>query len=78
VSSTNASAVLTGLTQAQAQLLVPGMGVSGTGMPASGTIIGVNSSTGTVTLSGNATATGTPAVTFFPRYDVKGLNSGAL
>jgi hypothetical protein len=78
VASTNASAILTGLTQSQASLIQPGMGVSGTGMPAAGTVIGVNSSTGTVTLSGNATATGTPSVTFFPRYSIKGLQTGAL
>lgn len=78
VATTNASPTVTGLTAAQAQLLQPGMGVTGTGAPAAGTILAVNAVTGTITLSGNATATGTPSFTFFPRYNVKGLLSAAL
>ncbi len=78
VSSTNASAVLTGFTEDQIKAIEPGMGVSGTNMPASGTVIGVNALAKTVTLSGNATGTGTQAVTFFPRYKVKGISAAAI
>lgn len=74
----NASPTITGLTAAQAQALQPGMGVSGTGISAATTVLSVNSSTGVVTLSANATATGTVPLTFFPRYNVKGLQTGAL
>lgn len=77
-STTNASPTVTGLTQAQCDLLQAGMGVSGTGISAGTTIVGINSLTGTITLSANATATGTPALTFFPRYNVKGLYSTTL
>jgi hypothetical protein len=77
--TTNASAVVSGLTPAQAALLMPGMGVTGTGIPASTNIIGVNSTTGTVTLSANATATATlVGLTFFPRVLVEGIFTAAL
>lgn len=76
--TTNASAVITGLTQAQCDLLEPGHGVTGTGIPANTTVIAVNSVAGTVTLSANATATGTVPLTFFPRYRVTGLYTAAL
>lgn len=76
--TTNASPTVTGLSQTQASLLVPGMGVSGTGISAATTILAVNSVTGTVTLSANATATGTPALSFFPRYNIRGISSASL
>lgn len=76
--TTNASPTITGLTQSQVSLLQPGMGVSGTGIPAATTVLAVNSVTGTVTLSANATATGTPALSFFPRYNVRGISSASL
>lgn len=76
--TTNASPTITGLTAAQAQLLQPGMGVSGTGISAATTVLAVNASTGVVTLSANATASGTVPLTFFPRYNIKGLQTGAL
>jgi hypothetical protein len=76
--TTNANAVVTGLTQAQCDLLEPGMGISGTGITGGTTVIAVNSVAGTVTLSANATATGSPALTFFPRYTVRGLYTAAL
>jgi hypothetical protein len=76
---TNANAVLTGLTQAQVQSLMPGMGVSAaSGITAGTTILAVNSVAGTVTLSANATVTQQIAVTFFPRYNVRGLFSATL
>lgn len=76
--TTNASVSVTGLTQAQAATLQPGMGVSGTGITAGTTILAVNYSTGTVTLSAVATASGTVPLTFFPRYNIKGLSSASL
>ena len=76
--TTNSSATVTGLSQAQAQAITPGMGVTGTGIPAATTVLSVNSATGTVVLSANATATGTAALTFFPRYNVKGLFTASL
>lgn len=76
--TTNANATLTGLTQAQAALLQPGMGVTGAGIAANSVIIGVNSTLGTVTLNNNATATGTVAITFFPRIQLDGIESTTL
>lgn len=77
-STTNVSPTITGLTAAQAQTLVPGMGVSGTGISAATNVLAVNSSTGVVTLTANATATGTVPLTFFPRYNIKGISSADL
>jgi len=76
--TTNASATITGLSQSQAALLQPGMGVTGTGIAASSVIIGVNSTLGTVTLNNAATATGTVAITFVPRIQVDGVRSSTL
>jgi hypothetical protein len=76
--TTNTSATITGLTQSQAALLQPGMGVTGTGIQANSTILGVNSTLGTVTLSLAATATGTVALTFFPRIQLEGISSTTL
>lgn len=77
-STTNVSPTITGLTAAQAQTLAPGMGVSGTGITAGTNILAVNSSTGVITLTANATATGTVPLTFFPRYNIKGISSADL
>jgi hypothetical protein len=76
--TTNVSPTITGLTAAQAQTLVPGMGVSGTGISAATNVLAVNSSTGVITLTANATATGTVPLTFFPRYNIKGISSADL
>lgn len=54
-----------------------GMGVTGTGIPASTTVIAVNTVNGTITLSANATATGTAALTFVPRVEIRGLYQAA-
>lgn len=79
VSMTNASPTLTGLTQAQAQTLIPLMGVTAaSGVPAATTLLAVNSVAGTVTMSANATVTQTIACTFFPRYNIKGLFQASL
>jgi hypothetical protein len=76
--TTNASPVISGLTQAQAQLLQPGMGITGTNIPASTTVLNVNSVLGTVTISANATGSAQNAMTFFPRYNIRGLWSAPL
>lgn len=78
VGTTNASPTLTGLTQAQCDTLVAGMGVTGTNISASTTVIAVNGAAGTVTMSANATGTGTVPGTFFPRFTLKGLRMGTL
>lgn len=74
----NASPILTGLTQSQCDSLVAGMGVTGTNIAAAATVLAVNSTLGTVTLSGNSTGSGTVAATFFPRFQLKGLRSATL
>lgn len=80
VTTTNASAVITGLTAAQiaAFQIQVGMGVTGTGIPASTSVIGVDPNTGSVTLSANATASGLASATFFPRIRVDGVRGGTL
>lgn len=78
ITTVNASAVITGLTPTQAATLSPGMGVTGTGIQALTTVLGVNSTAGTVTLSLPATASGTVAGTFFPRIQVEGVRSSTL
>lgn len=60
-----------------AQQIRVGMLVTGTGIPASTTVIAVNSVTGTVTLSANATASGDTALTFQPRVEIRGLYQAA-
>lgn len=84
-STTNGSAVvsLQGIAMSPsqaaraAQAIQPGMQVTGTGIPASTTVIGVNSVTGSITLSANATATGIAALTFNPVIEIRGLYQAA-
>lgn len=76
--TTNASAIITGLSQAVAGQLRPGQGITGTGIPANSFVTSVNYAAGTATLNANATATGTPALTSFPRYQLQGLFSTTL
>ena len=75
--TTNASAVVGGLTPAQCALLTPGMIVTNAVANLQGTtIIAVNIAAGTVTMSGNANATnGAPgvAIAFSPVVNVDGL-----
>lgn len=81
----NASAVVSlqgiGMSPSQAseaaQRLIPGMLVTGTGVPAATTIIGVNSVNGTFTMSANATASGTVALTFSPSIEIRGIYQAA-
>lgn len=74
----NASPIVTGIPLANAALLQVGQGVTGTGIPANAYIISINQSTGTLTLSANATASGTVALTTFARYRVNGVRSASL
>jgi hypothetical protein len=79
VSTTNASAVISGIAATDLAKMAVGMGITGTGIPASTTILGINGTTGTITLSAAATATATlVAVTTFPRIQVDGLMAGTL
>lgn len=71
--TTNASAVITGLTLAQTANLSVGQAVSGTGIAASSNIISVQPGVG-VTLNNTATATGTlVALTFAPTVTITAL-----
>jgi len=71
VDTTNGSAVLTGVTDTSD--LRVGMRAVGTGIPAGLTVLSIDSST-QVTLSGNASATGTVSVEFQDRLTVGGVN----
>lgn len=83
--TTNLSAVVSlqgiGMSPSQAasaaQRIQPGMQVTGTGVPASTTVIGVNSVNGTITLSQAATADGTVALTYVPVVEIRGLYQAA-
>lgn len=59
------------------QTLQPGMLVTGTGIGASAIVTGVNSVTGTVTVSVASTATGQAGVTFTPSIEIRGLYQAA-
>ena len=77
-STTNASAVVTGMTQAQTSAISIGQAVSGTGISGGTTVIGIQSGVG-VTLSANATATNNPvALTFSPTVTITGIGQGLL
>jgi hypothetical protein len=70
----NTDPKISGFTAAQLANVIPGMEiVSTTGVTAGTTVIGVNPNTGIVTMSANATASGTVAVNFSPRFEVRGL-----
>lgn len=71
--TTNASAIVTGMTQAQTALVSVGQLVTGTGISASTTVLSVQPGVG-VTLSANATATNSlVALTFSPTVTIKSL-----
>lgn len=75
----NGSPTISALTQAQVESLMPGMGVTGTGIAANSVITAVNPAAGTVTLNNNATASGSlVALSFFPRFTLQGLISTSL
>lgn len=72
----NASPTVTLTKAADAKFITPGMNVSGTGITAGTSVIGVNTQTGIVTLSANATASNSLiGITFTPRYQIDGLYS---
>lgn len=78
VTQTNASAVITGLTQLQTQALSVGQLVTGTNIPANTTIISIQPGVG-VTLSAAATATlSLNAITFSPTVRVDSLGQKLL
>ena len=76
--TTNTSAVITNVPPAQLQALTQGMQVSGTGIPASTTILSIQPGVG-FTMSANATATNASvAITAVPVYTVESLGGGTL
>lgn len=87
VNKTNGNAVLTlaGIngfpTPSQASTIAkqiqPGMLVTGTGIPGGTTVIAVNPTAGTVTMSANATDGLTVAATFIPSIEIRGLYQAA-
>lgn len=77
-STTNTSAVVTGLTQAQTAAISVGQLVSGTGISGGTTVLSVQPGVG-VTLSANATVTNAlAALTFNPTVTILGLGQGLL
>lgn len=82
VSTLSGSATISNIGADKIIKIVPGMGVSGTGIPALAFITGVvnnGTNNNSITISANATATGAlVALTFFPRIQLDGLSSGAL
>lgn len=78
VTTTNASAVITGMSAAQTSLVSPGMLVTGTGIQAASTVLSVQPGVG-VTLSLACTATGSLiAAAFAPRLEFRGIGHGAI
>lgn len=76
--TTNASAVVTGMSAAQTAQLSVGQAVSGTGIAGGTTVISVQPGVG-VTLSANATASNVlVALTFAPRIELRGIGSGPI
>lgn len=71
--TTNANAVLTGISPAILANVSPGQGLSGTNIAAGAFVTAVNAPAGTITMSANATGTATVSVTSFARYSVEGL-----
>ncbi len=78
--TTNASAVVSGLTAAQASLVTPGMVVTNAVSNLQGTtVIAVNIAAGTITMSGNANATAAnQAINFSPVITVVGIGQKLL
>ena len=76
--TTNSSAVITGMTQAATAQVSVGQAVSGTGIAANSVITSIQPGVG-VTLNNNATATGTlVSLTFSPTVTITGLGQGLL
>lgn len=76
-SITSGSPVVSGLTPSQLQLLSVGMLVSGAGISVNTTIVGIGTSS--LTLSANATATNPlVSLTFNPTITIEGIGQGPL
>lgn len=79
VTTTNANAVLTAVDLTAINQIVPGMAVYGTGIAAGATVLSVNRDAGTITMSANATASGSLiGVTFTPVYTIQNLRAGDI
>lgn len=75
-STTNTSATLTNISDTDLQNLGVGMIVTGTNVPASTTVLAVNLTARTVTMSANATGTGDNiALTFTPNFEMRGIRT---
>jgi hypothetical protein len=78
-SSTNGSPILTALSDDACKAVSPGMLVTGTGVPASTTVVSVNADTNTITMSANATATNANiAFTFNPTATIRGIRTAGV
>jgi len=76
VTTTNTTLVLTNVPKSVIQQIMPGMGVTGTGIGAAAIVLGVSEDAQTVTVSVASTATADNiAVTFFPRVRLDSLGS---
>jgi hypothetical protein len=75
-STANANAVLTNLSAADLAAIGPGMLVSGTNIPAGASVLAVNNTNNTVTISANATGAGDNiALTFTPNFEMRGIRT---
>jgi hypothetical protein len=79
-STTNASAVLSNISQANLANIGVGMLVTGTGIAAAPCkVLAVNLTAGTVTLDGNSTATADNiGITFTPNFELRGIGAATL
>lgn len=74
VSTTNTTVFLTNVPKSVIQQVMPGMGVTGTGIGAAALVLGVSEDAQTITVSVASTATADNiAVTFFPRVRLDAL-----
>jgi hypothetical protein len=77
--TTNASATLSGFSQAALALITPGMLITGTGIGAASVVTAVNLTAGTVTSSVVSTATASNiAITFSPTVSIAGIGGGLI
>lgn len=73
-STTNANAVLTNIPLTSLSRVGVGMGVSGTNVAGGATVLAINLTAGTVTLSANCTGTAdNVAFTFVPQFELRGM-----
>lgn len=75
VNTINVSAIVSGLTDAQLQAITPGMIVTNAVANLQGqTILGINMGAKTITMSGNANATGVQTINLSPVVSITGLS----